>query len=190
MHLGSPPPPPAPPPSNFTNHCFQFFLGVTVVPREIKDNAAFWGVSKVHYGLCENNEYLLYILLKSYMAHEHVHYIVVFVCLKGCYRYIKKIFQQLEVTTVYFCLFLEYFVTHFLCICFGFAFPRQKRGEGNLPTRFLPSKRFIREVNRIFFFSTKPLVTIDLVTVLDAILTSRQTREKLKTVFVWESNVE
>ena len=42
------------------NHC----LGVTVVPREIEDNATFWEVNKVHYGLCENNEYLLYILLK------------------------------------------------------------------------------------------------------------------------------
>ena len=52
------------------NHC----LGVTVVPREIEDNATFWEVNKVHYGLCENNEYLLYILLKTYLAQEHVYY--------------------------------------------------------------------------------------------------------------------
>ena len=31
---------------------------ITVVPREIEDNgyAKFWGVKKVHYGLCENGE--------------------------------------------------------------------------------------------------------------------------------------
>ena len=30
--------------------------GITVVPREIQDKgyAKFWGVNKVHYGLCEN----------------------------------------------------------------------------------------------------------------------------------------
>ena len=32
------------------NLCFQFLLGITVVPREIEDNgyAKFWGVNKVH----------------------------------------------------------------------------------------------------------------------------------------------
>ena len=38
------------------NHCFQFLLGITVVPREIQNNgyAKLWGVKKlVHYGLCE-----------------------------------------------------------------------------------------------------------------------------------------
>ena len=41
------------------NHCFHFLLGVTVVPRGIQDNgyAKFWGVNKVHYGLCENVEF-------------------------------------------------------------------------------------------------------------------------------------
>ena len=40
------------------NHCFQFLLGITVVPGEIQDNgyAKFGGVNKVHYGLCENGE--------------------------------------------------------------------------------------------------------------------------------------
>ena len=40
------------------NHCFQFLLGVAVVPREIEDNgyAKFWRLNKVHYGLCENGE--------------------------------------------------------------------------------------------------------------------------------------
>ena len=40
------------------NHCFQIILGITVVPREIEHNgyAKFWGVYKVHYGLCEKGE--------------------------------------------------------------------------------------------------------------------------------------
>ena len=33
-------------------------LIITAVPREIQDNgyAKFWGLNKVHYGLCENGE--------------------------------------------------------------------------------------------------------------------------------------
>ena len=46
-------------------HCFQFLLGITVVPSEIEvnDYAKFGGgggggvVSKVHYGLCEIGEF-------------------------------------------------------------------------------------------------------------------------------------
>ena len=47
------------PPKILRNHCFQFLLGIIVVPREIEDNgyAKFWGVNKVHYGLCENSEF-------------------------------------------------------------------------------------------------------------------------------------
>ena len=40
------------------NHCFQFLLSITVIPREIEHNGYakffFWGgggVNKVHYGL-------------------------------------------------------------------------------------------------------------------------------------------
>ena len=35
------------------NHCFQFLLCITVVPREIGDNGygKFWGVNKENYGL-------------------------------------------------------------------------------------------------------------------------------------------
>ena len=38
---------------------FQILQGITVVPREIENNGyeKFWGVNKVHYGLCENGEY-------------------------------------------------------------------------------------------------------------------------------------
>ena len=49
-----------PPPSKkkWRNHCFQFLLGITAIPREIQDNGyvKFWGVNKVHYGLCEYGE--------------------------------------------------------------------------------------------------------------------------------------
>ena len=47
------------PPKILHNDCFQSLLGITVVPREIEDNgyAKFWGVIKVHYGLCENTKY-------------------------------------------------------------------------------------------------------------------------------------
>ena len=39
-------------------HCFQFLLGITVVPKGIEDNgyAKFWGVNKLHYRLCETGE--------------------------------------------------------------------------------------------------------------------------------------
>ena len=42
------------------NHCFQFLLGITVVPREIEHNgyAKFWGVNNVRYGLCENGAWV------------------------------------------------------------------------------------------------------------------------------------
>ena len=37
------------PPKVLHNHCFQFLLGITVVPREYKENsyAKIWGVNKV-----------------------------------------------------------------------------------------------------------------------------------------------
>ena len=46
------------PPEFWHNNYFQFHLGITVVPREIQDNgnAKFWRVSKVRYGLCEDDE--------------------------------------------------------------------------------------------------------------------------------------
>ena len=64
MHLAYTPPPP-PQTKKLHNHCFQFRLGITVVPREIGDNgyAKFeegWGrggLNKVHYGLYENGEH-------------------------------------------------------------------------------------------------------------------------------------
>ena len=50
--------PPPPPKKKWRNHCFQFLLGITAIPREIQDNGyvKFWGVNKVHYGLCEYGE--------------------------------------------------------------------------------------------------------------------------------------
>ena len=42
------------PPKILHNLCFSFLLGITVVLREIENNAyaKFWGVNKVHYGRC------------------------------------------------------------------------------------------------------------------------------------------
>ena len=139
-------------PQILRNHCLQFVLGIPVAPREIEGNANFWGVNKVHYGLCEYNEYthLLYIFLKSYLAHEHVHYIVVLVCLKGCYRYIKKIFQQLEVTTVYFCLFPEYFVKLFLCFALVLHSQDKKVPKEISPPGFYPLN-VLKEKSTEFF---------------------------------------
>ena len=46
------------PPKILHNHCFQFLQGIRLVPGDIEDNgyAKFWGVNKVHHGLCENGE--------------------------------------------------------------------------------------------------------------------------------------
>ena len=61
--------PPPPPKKKLRNHCFQFLLGITVIPGEIEDNAyvKFWGVNKVHYGLCDNvelNEWMVMCFVK------------------------------------------------------------------------------------------------------------------------------
>ena len=63
--LSTPPPPKKKKKKNLHHHCFQFLLGITVIPREIEDNgyAKFWGVNKVHYGLGENGQYQLLIHL-------------------------------------------------------------------------------------------------------------------------------
>ena len=43
------------------NLCFSVLLGVSAVPREIKNNAyaKFWGANKVYYGRCANGEFQL-----------------------------------------------------------------------------------------------------------------------------------
>ena len=52
-------PHPTPPPQILHHRCFQFLLGIAVVPREIEDNgyAKFCGVDKVHHGPCGNSEF-------------------------------------------------------------------------------------------------------------------------------------
>ena len=75
FHIDRNTPCPPPPTKILHNHCFQFLLGVTVVPREIMDNgcAKFWGVNKVHYGLCQNGEFTssaCQILKCQYLAYE------------------------------------------------------------------------------------------------------------------------
>ena len=67
MHLVHLPPtqpqphPPLPPPQKkqIHDHCFQFLLGITVISRDIEDNAYanVWGINKVHYRICENDEW-------------------------------------------------------------------------------------------------------------------------------------
>jgi len=63
MHLVTAPPPT--PAKN--NHCFQYLLGIKVVPREIEDNGHLFiylfiyfgggeGGDKLHYGLRENGD--------------------------------------------------------------------------------------------------------------------------------------
>ena len=42
-------PPPPPPPQLMHIHCFQFLLGITVVPREIADNG-YVGFGRVRQG--------------------------------------------------------------------------------------------------------------------------------------------
>ena len=48
------------PPKTLHNLCFQFPLGITVAPREIKDNAyaKLWGANKVYYGRYANDKLL------------------------------------------------------------------------------------------------------------------------------------
>ena len=53
--------PPPPSKEKLHNHCFQFLLGITVIPSKIEDNGYVkfgggGGVNKVHYGLCDNGE--------------------------------------------------------------------------------------------------------------------------------------
>ena len=45
-------------PQNFAYPLFFLFSGITLIPREIEDNAfaKFWGVNKVYYGRCANGE--------------------------------------------------------------------------------------------------------------------------------------
>ena len=46
------------PPKPLHNLCYWFLLGITVFPREIKDNvyAKFYGANKVYYGRCANGQ--------------------------------------------------------------------------------------------------------------------------------------
>ena len=54
-------------PTILYNHCYQFLLGITAVPREIEDNVCkILVTNKVHYGVWENSElYHLCLLLNN-----------------------------------------------------------------------------------------------------------------------------
>ena len=47
-------------PKILRNLCVSFLLGITVVPREIENNAyaKFWGANKMHYGRCASGIYM------------------------------------------------------------------------------------------------------------------------------------
>ena len=66
MHPCGPSPPP--PPRTLHSHCFQFLPRITVIPRESKDK--FWGVNKLHYGLCENGEISFFSLCTCECLHS------------------------------------------------------------------------------------------------------------------------
>ena len=60
----------------YNNHCLQFLLGITVIPREIKDNgyAKFGEVNKVRLGLGENSEWNLMLAKKLLVNHKNCQY--------------------------------------------------------------------------------------------------------------------
>ena len=60
-------------PKALHSHWFQLLLGITVVPKEIKDNtyAKFRAGNKVHYDLCENGEFEKLSPLKVLTCREY-----------------------------------------------------------------------------------------------------------------------
>ena len=99
---------PCPPPQILHNHCLQFLLGVTVVPREIIDNgyAKLWSVNKMHYGLCQNGEFTssaCQILKCKYLAYEIIRHakswnFSIPHAIRGDARYTKSIYVLLSST--------------------------------------------------------------------------------------------
>ena len=56
--------PPPPPKKNLHNHCFQFLLGITVVPREIQDNGStifFGGGGREEGGRMQTKCIMVYV---------------------------------------------------------------------------------------------------------------------------------
>ena len=60
-------------PKALHSHWFQLLLGITVVPKEIKDNtyAKFRGENKEHYDLRENGEFEQFSPLKVLTCREY-----------------------------------------------------------------------------------------------------------------------
>ena len=58
------------------NLCFSILLGITVVPREIENHAyaKFWGVNKVHYGICASKWCIGYAKLWGGGGASKLHY--------------------------------------------------------------------------------------------------------------------
>ena len=68
------------PPKPLHSHWFQSLLGITVVPKEIKDNtyAKFRGGNKEHYDLRENGEFEQSSPLKV-LTHREYHMISILI---------------------------------------------------------------------------------------------------------------
>ena len=66
------------PPKILHNFCFLFLLGITAVPREIKNNAyaKFWGADKVHYEKCASG-------VLSYFPQRLVHPLLPYAIMGG-----------------------------------------------------------------------------------------------------------
>ena len=125
FHIDRNAPCPTSPPQILHNHCFQFLLGVTVVPREIIDNgyAKLWGVNKMHYGLCQNGEFTssaCQILKCKYLACEIIRHAKSwnFSIPRSCYKRWCSIYQVNIRTIVKYI----YTIVSFYCVEFTRVF--------------------------------------------------------------------
>lgn len=68
-------------PQNFAYQLFPILLGIRAIPREIEDDgyAKFWGVNKVHHGLCENDEFP-----SSQLQKKSANFFLLYMTYSGC----------------------------------------------------------------------------------------------------------
>ena len=73
------------------NLCSSFPLGITVVPREIENNAyeKFWDANKMHYGRCASGVSTNFTLLKNLQE------VLAWVLLKTCKQIRKAVFMHI-----------------------------------------------------------------------------------------------
>ena len=79
------------PPKILHNLCSSFPLGITVVPREIENNAyeKFWDANKMHYGRCASGVSTNFTLLKNLPE------VLAWVLLKTCKQITKAVFMHI-----------------------------------------------------------------------------------------------